>query len=61
MAIMISPKDLKITHNFATNLQNASKYIYDVDGWKGFYKGLIAATLKAATGCYIYFSTLRNL
>lgn len=61
MAIMISPKDLKITHNFAINFSLASKYIYRVDGWKGFYKGLVAATLKAAAGCYIYFSTLRNL
>ena len=61
MALMISPKDLKITNNFLTNFSTAAKYIYRVDGWKGFYKGLTAATQKAALGCYIYFSILRSL
>ncbi len=28
-------------------------------GVKGFYKGLVAASLKAAFGCYIYFTGLR--
>ena len=59
MALMISPKDLKTTNNFLTNLSRAAQYINRVDGWKGFYKGLVAATQKAALGCYIYFSILR--
>ena len=61
MALMISPKDLKLTNNFLINAQRATKYIYREDGWKGFYKGLVAATLKAAMGCYIYFGILREL
>ena len=61
MALMISPKDLKMTNNFLTNVVRASEYINRVDGWKGFYKGLVAATQKAALGCYIYFSILRHL
>ena len=61
MAIMISPKDLRVTHNFVTNINNASAYIYRVDGWKGFYKGLVAGILRASTGCYVYFGTLRAI
>lgn len=59
MAIMIAPKNLRMTHNFITNMNNACSYIHRADGWKGFYKGLTAGTLKAAMGCYIYFSILR--
>ena len=58
---MIPPKDIKLKNNFILNLSIASKYIYQVDGSKGFYKGLVAATYKAALGCYIYFSILRSL
>lgn len=61
MALMIPPKDIKLGRNFIINLGTASKYIYYVDGVKGFYKGLVAATYKAALGCYIYFSFLRHL
>ena len=56
---MITPKDLKTTSNFWTNAVRATQYIHRVDGWKGFYKGLVAGTQKAALGCYIYFSILR--
>ena len=61
MALMISPKDLKTTNNFLTNLYRAAEYINTHDGYKGFYKGLVAATQKAALGCYIYFSILREI
>lgn len=37
----------------------ASKYIYQADGYKGFYKGFSAANIKAGLGCYIYFTVLR--
>jgi len=50
-----------MTNNFVSNFQRAAQYIYKKDGYKGFYKGLVAATQKAALGCYIYFSTLRYI
>lgn len=56
---MIPPKDLKLSHNFITNFAWASKYIYKVDGYKGFYKGFSAANIKAGLGCYLYFAMLR--
>lgn len=59
MALMIPPKDLRLTNNFATNFMRASKYINRVDGVKGFYKGFSAANIKAGMGCYIYFTILR--
>lgn len=59
MALMIPPKDLKLTHNFVTNFSRASKYIYQTDGYSGFFKGFVAGNIKAGLGCYIYFTILR--
>lgn len=59
MALMIPPKDLKLRHNFAIDFTIASKYIYNTDGYKGFYKGFYAANIKAGLGSYIYFAILR--
>ena len=62
MALMLPPRELKPIHeanNVFTNTKSSCKYIYNADGIRGFYKGLAAATLKAALGCYIYFSGLR--
>lgn len=33
MALMIPPKTLNLTKNFAANITKASNYIYRVDGW----------------------------
>lgn len=60
MALMIPPKDLKLSHNFLTNMSIAARYIFSKDGYPGFYKGLVAATSKAGFGCYIYFAILRH-
>lgn len=59
VALMLPPKDLSVKGNFLANSYNAINYINRVDGLKGFYKGMAAATLKAASGCYIYFGILR--
>lgn len=61
MALIIPPKDLNLNNNFILNINSASKYIYIEDGWKGFYKGMVAAILKAALGCYCFFGTLKYL
>ena len=61
MAIMIPPARLTLNDNFLTNISTASKYIYQQDGWNGFYKGLVAAVFKAALGCYSFFGTLKYL
>lgn len=61
MALMIPPKDLNLNNNFMININSASKYIYRQDGWKGFYKGMVAAVGKVALGCYSFFGTLKYL
>lgn len=61
MALMIPPKKLDLTNNFVVNIKKASTFIYIEDGYKGFYKGMIAAVLKAALGCYSFFGTLKYL
>jgi hypothetical protein len=63
MALMIPPRELKpqfLNSSVFANLNTSCKYIYSADGVKGFYKGMVAATLKAALGCYIYFTGLRE-
>jgi hypothetical protein len=59
MALMIPPRDLKLSNNAFINLLRGSRYIYKTDGIKGFYKGFAAANIKAGMGCYIYFTILR--
>jgi solute carrier family 25 protein 38 len=60
---MLPPKELEseFGNNFIRNGQQAYKYILKHDGMSGFFKGMIAATLKAGTGSYIYFAILREL
>ena len=62
MALMIPPRQLKARHQQGgvfENTKSSCKYIYDTEGVNGFYNGMVAATLKAALGCYIYFAGLR--
>jgi hypothetical protein len=61
MALMIPPKQLKLNNNFISNINQASLFIYKLDGYKGFYKGMTAAVLKAGLGCYSFFGTLKYL
>lgn len=61
MALMLPPKDLRITANPLRNIFLSAQYIVKVNGYTGFYKGLFAAASKAGLGCYIYFSILRAL
>ena len=61
MALMLPPKNLKLSSNFLVNMSIASKYIFVQDSYHGFYKGLTAAVSKAGFGCYIYFASLRYL
>ncbi len=62
MALMIPPHRLQQLHihgGTMANLVASCKYINEKDGVKGYYKGLVAASMKAAMGCYIYFTGLR--
>lgn len=63
MALMIPPRELKsqyLQSSVFANINTSCKYIYSNDGPRGFYKGMTAATLKAALGCYLYFAGLRE-
>ncbi len=61
MTLMLPPQDFKLTNNFIKDIVNAVKYIINVNGYTGLYKGLFAAAAKAGMGCYIYFTILRKL
>jgi hypothetical protein len=56
---MLPPEKLQMSNNFIVNIMQVSKYIFKVDGYKGFYKGFFAANIKAGLGCYTYFAVLR--
>lgn len=62
MALILPPKSLndKYSRNFLFNLKEASTFILREEGLQGFYKGLVAGTMKAGLGCYIYFAFLRH-
>ena len=60
MALMIPPKNLRLKSNFLINMQIAAQYIANHEGLRGFYKGVVAGTSKAAIGCYTYFAILRT-
>ena len=57
---MIPPKDLRLKSNFLINMQIATQYIANKEGFHGFYKGVVAGSAKAAIGCYTYFAILRT-
>ena len=62
MALMLPPhklKDLHANNSVYSNIISSYRYINERDGYRGFYKGLVAASIKAAMGCYIYFTGLR--
>lgn len=61
IALILPPKQLNLTNNFVKNFSLSYKFILMEDGWRGFYKGLVAATMKAALSYYIYFTGLRYL
>ena len=63
MALMIPPHRLEALHaqnNVLSNIVSSCRYINEKDGFRGYYKGLVAASMKAAMGCYIYFTGLRH-
>ena len=62
MALMLPPHRLKELHaqsSVFNNIATSCEYINEKDGVKGYYKGLVAACMKAGTGCYIYFTGLK--
>lgn len=61
MALMIAPKDLKLTNNFLSNLRTASKYLWREEQIRGFYKGLVPNLLKTGFSSAVYFCSLRTL
>ena len=62
MALILPPKALSVKYssNFILNFKEASAFILKEEGYQGFYKGLVAGTMKAGLGCYIYFTFLRH-
>lgn len=61
MALIIPPSKLQLSSNFAKNLYLVTKYIHFEEGFKSFYRGLIANVWKTGLGSAIYFYSLRLL
>lgn len=61
MALMLPPKDLSTNRNFLANLVRAFRYIEGHEGARGFFKGTIPSTMRAAVGSFFFFGSLRHL
>lgn len=61
MALMLPPSDLATNNNFISNFQHAYKYIQAHEGVRGFFKGTIPSTIRAAVGSFFFFGSLRHL
>jgi hypothetical protein len=63
MGIIINPMQIaKLEQaNFIESFYITSKYIMDLEGIRGFWRGIIPALLRNAGGSAIYFQTLEKL
>lgn len=61
MALIIPPSRLQLSSNFVKNLYLVAKYIHIEEGFRSFYRGLIANVWKTGLGSAIYFYSLRLL
>ena len=59
MALMMPPKDLRLSNNFATNLVKVCPYLWKQERLQGFYKGLAANLMKTGLSTAVYFYFLR--
>jgi len=59
MALMLPPKDLKLSNNFLRNIYRSIIYLSKDEGARSFYRGLIPNVVKTGFSSAIYFSSLR--
>jgi solute carrier family 25 protein 38 len=63
MCLIVNPMQLALIDkaNFATSFHTSARLIYQMEGLKGFYRGLSPALLRIAAGSAIYFQALNDL
>lgn len=59
MVLMVPPKDLILKSNFLQDMPKAISYLYNSDGTKAFYRGVVPNVLRTAFSSSIFFSVLR--
>ena len=61
MALMVPPKDLPLSNNFAKNLLKVCPYLWNQGKVQGFYRGLVPNVMKTGSSSAVYFYSLRSL
>jgi len=63
MCLIVNPMQLALLDkaNFATSFHTSARLIYQMEGLKGFYRGLSPALLRIALGSAVYFQALNDL
>lgn len=61
VAMMLPPHDLKLNHRVMHNLAVTNAYLWNCDGMRAFFKGVVPSSLRAAFGSFTYFALLRHL
>ena len=59
MVLLVPPKELQLCNNFFKNVVKVTQFLYNDNGYKSFYRGLVANVTRTAFSSFFYFSTLR--
>lgn len=59
MVLLVPPKDLQLSNNFFKNVGIVTKYLYQDEGTKAFYRGLVPNVLRTVFSSFFFFSFLR--
>jgi solute carrier family 25 protein 38 len=63
MCLIVNPMQVALLEksNFAISFYTSARLIYQMEGYKGFYRGLSPALLRIAAGSAVYFQALNDL
>ena len=59
MVLLVPPKELQLSKSFFKDVILVSKFLYNDNGYKTFYRGLIPNVTRTAFSSCFYFPTLR--
>ncbi|KAL4483960.1 hypothetical protein ABPG72_013966 [Tetrahymena utriculariae] len=63
IGIIINPMHSEVIQkaNFAESFMTVGRYIYKIEGFKGYFRGLAPELVRSSSGTSIYFSILHQL
>lgn len=61
MTLILPPRKLTLSSNFALNIYNVARYLRVEEGFRSFYRGLVVNVWKTGLGSGLYFYVLRMM